>query len=103
MHQLPFTHFLNSVFGGPVNELLNAIGQPAHDPSAPIANWFAMEVLVVSGLILFFIAVRARLSAENPGGFQHLAELLNEFVSGQSQEIIGHHSEDRKSTRLNSS
>jgi F-type H+-transporting ATPase subunit a len=93
MHQLPFTHFLNSVFGGPVNELLNAIGQPAHDPSAPIANWFAMEVLVVSGLILFFIAVRARLSAENPGGFQHMAELLNEFISGQSQEIIGNHSE----------
>lgn len=93
MPQLPFTHFLNSIFAGPANALLNAVRHPASDPNAPISNWFAMEILVVSGLILFFVLVRARLSAENPGGFQHTAELLNEFIGGQSQEIIGHHSE----------
>ncbi|MCU1308221.1 MAG: F0F1-type synthase, alpha subunit [Acidobacteriaceae bacterium] len=93
MHLLPFTHFLNNILGGPVNELLSAIGHPAHDPSAPISNWFAMEVLVVSGLIIFFALVRSRLSVENPGGVQHTAEMLNEFISGQSEEIIGHHSE----------
>jgi F-type H+-transporting ATPase subunit a len=93
MHQLPFTHFLNNVLGGPANALLNAIGHPAHDPSAPIPNWFAMELLVVAGLILFFIIVRSRLSVESPGGFQHTAEMLNEFITGQSEEIIGHHSE----------
>jgi F-type H+-transporting ATPase subunit a len=93
MPQLPFTHFLNGVLAGPVDSLLNAVGRPAADPAAPISNWFAMEVLVVSGLIVFFLLVRMRLSAENPGGFQHMAELLNEFIGGQSEEIIGHHSE----------
>lgn len=93
MPQLPFTHFLNSFLAGPVNALLNAVNHPAADPAAPISNWFAMEVLVVGGLIVFFLLVRMRLSAENPGGFQHMAELLNEFIGGQSEEIIGHHSE----------
>src|SRR3954467_3945964 len=92
MPQLQFTHFLNSIFAGPVNSLLNAVKHPAVDPAAPISNWFAMEVLVVGGLIIFFLLVRMRLSAENPGGFQHMAELLNEFITGQSEEIIGHHS-----------
>lgn len=93
MPQLPFTHFLNSVFAGPANAVLNAAHHPALNPAAPISNWFAMEVLVVGGLIVFFLLIRMRLSAENPGGFQHTAELLNEFITGQSQEIIGHHSE----------
>ena len=93
MPQLPFTHFLNGLFAGPVNSLLNAVNHPAADPAAPIANWFAMEVLVVGGLIVFFALIRMRLSAENPNGFQHMGELLNEFITGQSEEIIGHHSE----------
>ena len=93
MQQLPFTHFLNNILAGPTDALLNAVRHPAADPAAPIPNWFAMEVLVVGGLIIFFALVRARLSAENPGGFQHMAELLNEFIGGQSEEIIGHHSE----------
>ena len=63
------------------------------DPAAPIANWFAMELLVVTGLMVFFVLVRMRLSAENPGALQHTAEMLNEFIGGQSEEIIGHHSE----------
>jgi F-type H+-transporting ATPase subunit a len=93
MPQLPFTHFLNSIFAGPANAVLNAVHHPALNPAAPMSNWFAMEVLVVGGLIIFFLLIRMRLSAENPGGFQHMAELLNEFIGGQSQEIIGHHSE----------
>ena len=93
MPQLPFTHFLNSFLAGPVNSLLDAVGHPATNPAAPISNWFAMEVLVVGFLIGFFVMVRMRLSAENPGGFQHTAELLNEFIGGQSEEVIGHHSE----------
>src|SRR5438132_913829 len=93
MPQLPFTHFLNGILAGPVNSLLNAVGHPAANADAPISNWFAMEVLVVGGLMVFFMLVRMRLSAENPGGFQHMAELLNEFIGGQSEEIIGHHSE----------
>jgi F-type H+-transporting ATPase subunit a len=93
MPQLPFTHFLNGLFAGPVNSLLNAVHHPAADPGAPIANWFAMEVLVVGGLIVFFLLIRMRLSAENPGGVQHMAEMIEEFIGGESAQIIGHGSE----------
>lgn len=50
-----------------------------------------MEILVVILLILYFVIVRARLSVEKPGGIQHLAELFNEFIGGQVDEVIGHH------------
>jgi F-type H+-transporting ATPase subunit a len=37
--------------------------------------------------------VRSRLSVEKPGGSQHLAETMHEFITNQSDQIIGHHSE----------
>jgi len=37
--------------------------------------------------------VRARLSVDKPGALQHVFEGAHGFVEGQSQEIIGHHSE----------
>lgn len=94
MHnQLPFTHLLNQVLGGPVSALLNAIGVHPHDPTAPFTNWMAMQILVVMLLIVFFAFVRTRLSVDTPGASQHVMEMLNDFVTGQSLEIIGHHSE----------
>jgi F-type H+-transporting ATPase subunit a len=96
MHeQLWFTALLNKVLGGPVNALLQSLPpafHPAH-PEAPISNAVAMEVLVVGLLILFFLVVRARLSVEKPGGVQHLAEMFNEFITNQSADTIGHHSD----------
>jgi F-type H+-transporting ATPase subunit a len=90
--QLPFTLLLNRVFGGVANSLLSAL-HVQHDPAAPIANHVAMEILVAAMLIALFAAVRARLSVESPGGLQHVFESIDGFVSGQSCEIIGHHSE----------
>jgi F-type H+-transporting ATPase subunit a len=49
-----------------------------------------MELLVFVLLILFFIAVRVRLSVDNPGALQHMIEGINGFVSDQSHEVIGH-------------
>jgi F-type H+-transporting ATPase subunit a len=49
-----------------------------------------MELLVFFVLVLYFIVVRMSLSVEKPGGVQHLAELSQEFVSSQSEAIIGH-------------
>ena len=43
-------------------------------------------------MALFFL-VRARLSVDKPGVLQHVFEGAHGFVEGQSQEIIGHHSE----------
>lgn len=91
--QLWFTALLNRTIGGPVNSLLQSLPpafHPAH-PQAPISNAVAMEILVVLLLILYFLIVRARLSVEKPGGIQHLAELFNEFIGGQVDEVIGHH------------
>src|SRR5579875_747734 len=41
-------------------------------------------------LMLYFVLVRATLSVERPGGIQHLAEMTNEFLSQQGEQIIGH-------------
>ena len=52
-----------------------------------------MELLVAGALLIYFVIVRATLSVETPGPFQHIAELTNGFVSDQSEQIIGHGSE----------
>ena len=91
--QLPFTALLNRIFAGPVDALLRALHLQPEFPQAPISNAVAMEVLVVGLLILLFLLVRARLSIENPGGMQHILEGLHGFITQQSREIIGHHSE----------
>jgi len=88
--QLAFTHFLNHYFGGLAASLLHLVGiQPAH-PSAPITNPVAMEILVVLLLLLFFVAVRAKMSVDKPGGLQHLVEAAEEFVAEQAHGVMGH-------------
>ena len=91
--QLWFTELLNRLFARPATSVLHMLGiQPVH-PALPITNFVAMQILVVLALVVLFIFMRSRLSVENPGGLQHLLEGSESFVQGQSQEIIGHHSE----------
>jgi len=90
MEQLVFTQFLNRLFGGTVLALLHALGVPVKNPAAPISNAFAMEVLVVLLLTLFFVLVRSRLSVEKPGGLQHTMESIYGFVNNLAHETIGH-------------
>jgi F-type H+-transporting ATPase subunit a len=91
MHeQLWLTEQLNHLIGGSVAALLNAIGIHPHDPHNPITDPVAMQLLVATLLLIFFIAVRARLSVDNPGKIQHVAEMIHEAMAGQSEEIIGH-------------
>ncbi|HEY1938380.1 MAG TPA: F0F1 ATP synthase subunit A [Candidatus Angelobacter sp.] len=88
--QLWFTAVLNHYFGAMTTSLLRHLGvQPAH-PAAPITNAVAMEVLVVALLLLFFLAIRASMSVEKPGGLQHLAEAMHEFLAEQGHGVIGH-------------
>ena len=91
--QLTFTELLNRALAGPVTALMRALHLPPKYPQAPISNAVAMEILVALLLIILFLIVRSRLSADNPGGLQHIFEGLNGFIQGQSNEIIGHHSE----------
>ncbi|HKT48698.1 MAG TPA: F0F1 ATP synthase subunit A [Candidatus Angelobacter sp.] len=96
MHdELWFTALLNHAFAGPVNALLQSLPPVFHpaNPEAPITNAVAMEVLVVAFLILLFLAIRSTLKVDKPGWLQHLAEMFHEFITDQSQQIIGEHSE----------
>lgn len=88
--QLAFTRFLNVHFAGPVDSLLSTVHVHVVHPTAPISNAVAMELMVVILLLLYFVAVRVTLSVDKPGAIQHSAEMVHEFVSEQSESIIGH-------------
>jgi F-type H+-transporting ATPase subunit a len=93
MEQLAFTAFLNRLFGPQVLALLQALGIHPKHPATPISNPFAMELLVFMLLTIFFIAVRARLSVERPGGLQHTMEAIEGFVNNLASETISSHPE----------
>ena len=94
MEQLWFTALLNRLFGGAVLALLQAIGIHPRHPATPISNSFAMEVLVALLLITFFMAVRLRLSVDQPGGLQLSMEWIETFFGNMGSEIIGPHYHD---------
>jgi F-type H+-transporting ATPase subunit a len=93
MEQLAFTALLNRLFGAPVLALLEALHIHSKHPATPITNPFAMELLVVLLLTIFFIAVRTRLSVERPGGLQHTMEFIDGFVHDLASETISKHPE----------
>jgi len=88
--QLWITAILNKYLGGVANAILGLLHSPSAHPQAPITNYVAMQLFVFVLLILFFIAVRMRLSVEDPGVLQHVVESINSFVTNQSHEVIGH-------------
>lgn len=88
--QLPFTEFINWLLGGTVTQLLGVLGLHPHDPAHPIPNFVAMQVLLVLSLSVIFLIVRSRLSVEQPGFGQHIAESVHEFVTDYAHQLIGH-------------
>ncbi len=87
---LALTRLLNHLFGPMVAAAMRVVGlHPAH-PAAPINNTFALELLVVFGLIVFFLVVRLTLSVENPNPAQQVAEMIHEFTGSQAESVIGH-------------
>jgi F-type H+-transporting ATPase subunit a len=91
MEQLWFTALLNRHFGRAVLHLLLSLGIHPRHAATPISDSFAMEVLVASLLISLFVAVRIRLSVDQPGGLQHSMEWIENVIGGMADEIIGHH------------
>jgi len=89
-HQLWFTTILNKLLGGVVTPLLGKVGQAPSDPAHPIPNYVAMEVFVILLMMVGVVILRRSLSVENPGKFQHLMEVVVQFIQGMSEEIIGH-------------
>lgn len=86
---LAITRFLNHLFGGIVASAMHTVGVPAN-PATAINDTTALEILVVAGLIAFFVVVRLTLSVEKPNAAQQLAEMISEFTGGQGEQIIGH-------------
>jgi F-type H+-transporting ATPase subunit a len=89
-HQIWFTAILNKLLAGVVTPLLVKIGQAPSDPASPIPNFIAMEVFVILLVIVGVVILRSSLSVENPGRFQHVMEVVVQFIQGMSEEIIGH-------------
>jgi F-type H+-transporting ATPase subunit a len=90
MHeQSLITDTLNKYFGNLATQVLHAVHVQPYNPQAPITETFAMEILVLGLLFIFFVLVRLSLNVENPGPIQQIAEMLHGFVSGQADSIIG--------------
>jgi F-type H+-transporting ATPase subunit a len=86
---LAITRLLNAVLGAPVSAVQQAVGIQS-TPATAISNAFALELLVAGGLIVFFILVRLTLSVEKPNPAQQIAELIQEGIGSQAEQIIGH-------------
>jgi F-type H+-transporting ATPase subunit a len=84
------TQLLNHWFGAPIDALIQKLGIHPTQPGTPINNAFTLQLIVFTGLILFFIVVRVSLSVEKPGQAQHLAEMVHEFAFGQAEQVMGH-------------
>jgi hypothetical protein len=89
----PITAWLNKYFGNLATQVLHAVHVQPYNPQAPITTTFAMELVVLGLLLVFFVLVRATLNVENPGPIQQFAEMINGFVSGQAESIIDHDSQ----------
>jgi F-type H+-transporting ATPase subunit a len=87
--KLAITHLLNQWFGPAVSALLAAMGIHTSHPNAPFRDGFSMELLVVIGLIAFFLLVRMTLSVEKPNPAQQIAEMIHEFTGSNGEQIIG--------------
>jgi F-type H+-transporting ATPase subunit a len=87
---LAVTQFLNRILAGPVDALLQLVGIHPANPAAPISDAFALELLVVCGLIAFFAIVRLTLSVEKPNPAQQIAEMIHEAIGTQAEQVIGH-------------
>ncbi len=88
-HPVWFTVLLNKLIGPLVAPLLVKMGFHP-DPAAPIPNYIAMQVLVFLLIVAGALILRARLSVEKPGRFQHLMEVFLQFTESMCDDVIGH-------------
>ena len=91
MHK-PEEIWLAKVFNDYFADIGNFTLKVLHLPTEPRpwANFMAMEVLVVAVIILLFAALRPKLSVDRPGKLQQTFEVIHEFVSGESNDAVGH-------------
>jgi F-type H+-transporting ATPase subunit a len=88
-HHIWFTLILNKLLAWLVTPVLTALHVPPADAAQPIPDYLAMQILVILILVAGALFLRARLSVENPGTFQHVAEEIVGFADSTAEEIIG--------------
>ena len=86
--ELFITKFFNDYLAAPGNAVLSLVGK--HAEARPWADFIVMQLLVVASLMLLFALLRPKLSADKPGKFQQIFELLYEFVRDQAEDQVGH-------------
>ncbi len=89
-HKIWFTIILNKLLAWLVTPLLTVLGFAPADPAHPIPDYLAMQVLVILILVVVALILRGKLSVENPGKLQHIAEEIVGFANSTAEEIIGH-------------
>lgn len=84
---------LNSLFLGievKGFEWLGVVPAEAAEKAVKVNQALGWELIVVGGLIAFFVVVRLSLSVEKPSSAQQVAELIDEGIGGLADQIIGH-------------
>jgi F-type H+-transporting ATPase subunit a len=84
---------LNALFLGIEVKAFQSIGllpAEAAERAVKVNQAFGLELLIVAGVIAFFIAVRLTLSADRPNWAQQIAEMIHESIGGLAEQIIGH-------------
>jgi F-type H+-transporting ATPase subunit a len=97
-HVLSVTKLVNFLFAKPALALFALLHLQPADAQYPIPNFFAMELVVFAFAIVFFLWLRARMSAERPGATQQCMEffLTNPMGVGVKDlldDIVGHGSD----------
>ena len=82
------TRFFNDHFADVGNWFLGLAGLARQ--SRPWADYITMEILVAVILVVLAAVLKSRLSHDRPGKFQHIFELVYEFLEGQAHEQVGH-------------
>ena len=86
-------HVLNNVFMGFEAKAFQSIGLAPADAAqqaVKVNQAFALELIVVTVMIAFFLLVRVTLSVEKPNAAQHVAEIVNQLGGDLGEQIIGH-------------
>jgi F-type H+-transporting ATPase subunit a len=92
---LSVTKWVNWLLGKPALWLLRAVHVQPANPDYPISNFFAMELVVFTFAIVFFLWLKRRLSADRPGATQQCMEMFLTNPMGMGvrdlvDDIVGH-------------
>ncbi|HWG58580.1 MAG TPA: FoF1 ATP synthase subunit a [Candidatus Acidoferrales bacterium] len=95
---LGITKLVNWLLGKPAAALLALLHIQPANPQYPIPNFFAMELIVFLFSVVFFLWLKARLSADRPGGTQQCMEMfltnsMGVGVKDLLDDIVGHGSD----------